>query len=249
MNHRTWYLVLVLSLVLFSVLSYSAQILIFRKPEDTFFYLMQDIAFLPIQVLIVTFIINELLTRREKLSMIKKLNMVIGVFFSELGNGLIHKLFEFDNKLDELRTHLIITDKWSRQDFDNATKLVKSFAYGVDSKKGHLEGLKLFLSEKRPFLLTLMENPNLLEHEAFTDLLLAVSHLTEELLARTDIKALPKHDLDHLSVDIKRAYAAIITEWLAYMRHMKEDYPFLYSFAVRTNPFNPEASPEIKYTG
>jgi hypothetical protein len=29
------------------------------------------------------------------------------------------------------------------------------------------------------------------------------------------------------------------------MKHLKEDYPYLFSLAVRTNPFNPDASPVI----
>jgi hypothetical protein len=47
-------------------------------------------------------------------------------------------------------------------------------------------------------------------------------------------------------VDIKRAYSLLITEWLAYMEHLRQDYPFLFSLAMRTNPFDPSATPEIK---
>jgi len=52
-------------------------------------------------------------------------------------------------------------------------------------------------------------------------------------------------DYHHFSADIKRAYSLLILEWLTYMVHLKEDYPFLFSFAVRTNPFDLEARPEI----
>ena len=51
----------------------------------------------------------------------------------------------------------------------------------MKSASGNLDELKLFLISKRNFLLMLLENPNLLEHDAFTDLLRAVFHLTEEL--------------------------------------------------------------------
>lgn len=33
---------------------------------------------------------------------------------------------------------------------------------------------------------------------------------------------------------------------VAYMKHLKEDYPYLFSLAVRTNPFDPNASAEVK---
>jgi hypothetical protein len=32
-------------------------------------------------------------------------------------------------------------------------------------------------------------------------------------------------------------------EWLAYMKHLKHAYPYLFSLAMRTNPFEAEASP------
>ncbi|GEM_PF-6299397 len=47
------------------------------------------------------------------------------------------------------------------------------------------------LISKTAFLLRLMENPNLLEHEQFTPLLMATFHLTEELRAHRMRKACP----------------------------------------------------------
>jgi len=38
----------------------------------------------------------------------------------------------------------------------------------------------------------------------------------------------------------------LIYEWLSYMGHPRGDYPHLYSLAVRINPFDPVAAPEIK---
>jgi hypothetical protein len=47
-------------------------------------------------------------------------------------------------------------------------------------------------------------------------------------------------------VDIKRTYVALIDRWLPYMKHLKETYPYLFSLAVRTNPFDPEASVTVQ---
>jgi len=157
------------------------------------------------------------------------------------------KLFaQFDLHYETLSRNLIISDKWSEQDFSQIKKQLKGFDYKLESKKGDLGGLKSFLTGKRDFLLGLLENPNLLEHESFTDLLWAVFHLTEELNARADTRGLPDTDYKHLSGDIRRAYVILISEWLSYMRHLKVDYPYLFSLAVRTNPFDPDAVPEVK---
>jgi hypothetical protein len=118
--------------------------------------------------------------------------------------------------------------------------------YHIDVRKNDLAGLKLFLSGKRDFLLRLLENQNLLEHETFTELLWAVFHLTEELEARSDLAHLSAADREHIAIDIRRAYIILISEWLSYMRHLKKEYPYLFSLAVRTNPFDEHASASFK---
>jgi hypothetical protein len=38
----------------------------------------------------------------------------------------------------------------------------------------------------------------------------------------------------------------LIMQWLDYMKHLKHDYPYLFSLAMRTNPFDANASIEVK---
>jgi len=246
MKHLKWQILFGISLITLSASIYFVQIEIYRRPLDTSFYFFQDLAFVPISVLMVTLIIDQVLRIREKRSLLKKMNMVIGAFFSEVGTDLLKLFAHFDLHYGTLSRNLIISDKWSEQDFSQIKKQLKDFDYKLDSKKGNLEGLKSFLTGKRNFLLGLLENPNLLEHESFTDLLWAVFHLTEELSCRTDTRGLPDTDYKHLSGDIRRAYVLLISEWLSYMKHIKVDYPYLFSLAVRTNPFDPDALPEVK---
>ena len=68
-----------------SIALYSMQILIFRRAGDTGFYFLQDLSFIPIYILLVVVIVDRFLKIREKQSIIKKMNMVIGAFFSECG--------------------------------------------------------------------------------------------------------------------------------------------------------------------
>jgi hypothetical protein len=115
----------------------------------------------------------------------------------------------------------------------------------VDSSEGDLEALKDFLRAKRGFMLGLLGNPNLLEHDEFTDLLWAVFHLLEELEARRSLAGLVPADMEHLSGDIRRAFNYLLREWVVYLQHLQQDYPYLFSLAVRTNPLNPDARVEI----
>ena len=82
----------------------------------------------------------------------------------------------------------------------------------------------------------LLENPNLLEHDRFTDLLWAIFHLGEELSARESLEGLPESDMEHLAGDLARVHSQLATEWVAYAQHLKRDYPFLFSLVLRTHP-------------
>ena len=103
MNRVKWQIALGVLLVAISVILYDIQINIFHSTRDTFFYLFQDLAFIPIQVLLVTLILNQLLNVREKLSMLNKLNMVIGTFFSEVGTALLKSFAAFDQNAEKIR--------------------------------------------------------------------------------------------------------------------------------------------------
>ena len=91
-------------------------------------------------------------------------------------------------------------------------------------------------------MLRLLGNPTLLEHDAFTDLLWAVFHLTEELASRKLFDDIPDSDLKHIHGDIARAYTLLMNQWLEYMKHLNASYPYLFSLAMRKSPFNPQAS-------
>lgn len=240
-----WHIGLGLALVAVSAATYLAQVAVFHKPQDTFFYMLQDFAFVPIQVLLVTLILTELMSLREKSRMREKMNMVIGAFFAEMGEDLLKSLMAFDNNVESLRHAIAISPESTRRDFADTRKLVRERTYEIDSRRASLEDLRAFLARERTFVLGLLENQNLLEHESFTDLLWAVSHVSEELDHRTDLSALPNSDYAHLSADIARAYKALIDEWLGYALHLSERYPFMYSLVVRTNPFDADARAEV----
>jgi hypothetical protein len=246
MKRLNWQIYLAVFLVLLSCTVYLLHFYIFKDAHHIFIYLIGDIAFVPIEVLLVTLIIHQLLTLREKRAMLEKLNMVIGAFFSEVGTHLLKFISDFDPHVDDIKKKLIIKKDWTERNFKNVRRELLNFSYAVDSKKIDLGSLQNFLASKRDFLLRLLENPNLLEHESFTDLLWAVFHATEELIHRKDVRNLPASDYEHISGDIKRMYRALVLEWLDYMLHLRDNYPYLFSLSLRTNPFDEKATPEVK---
>lgn len=68
-------------------------------------------------------------------------------------------------------------------------------------------------------------------------MLWALYHLIDELENRPDPLALPETDIKHLSGDITRVYGLLVYEWIFYIKHLKDKYPYLWSLAIRKNPF------------
>jgi hypothetical protein len=245
MSKSRWYIILALLLLCSSAAVYITQIILFHKEGDTVFYLFQDLAFVPVQVLLVMLIIDRLLQKKEKESLFNKLNMIIGVFFNEVGTELIKIIVKNEKNFQALKNEMMVDNTWSAKRFATALKYLGSFNPEVELDAEILLKMKSFLLQRRDGMLRMLENPNLLEHDKFTDLLWAVFHLADELHHRPSLDSLPPADMSHLTGDVGRAYKLILSEWLEYMKHLKASYPYLFSIAIRTNPFNPEAKIEI----
>jgi hypothetical protein len=246
MNAARWQWIAALWLVTVSLVLYAVHFLIFKDSRHIFFWSLTSLAFLPISVLFVTLIINRLLTDRACRARLQKMNMVIGTFFSEVGNELLGMLAEWDENVDALRPLLTIRGDWEQKDYAESARRLAGHTYNVDPERLDLVAAKEFLSSRKTSLLRLLENPNLLEHEASTALLRAVLHAAEELDCRVSLKDLPETDVTHLAGDFRRAYAVLARQWFEYLRFIKKACPYLFSLAIRTNPLDRGATPIVR---
>jgi len=246
MKRFSWQVWVGIALVILSIFFYAIHYAAFRDPHHIFIYMVGDIAFVFFEVLLVTMVIHRLFSEREKRIKLEKLNMVVGAFYSEIGTTLLARFSDLDPSLDEMKKHLIVKGGWSEHDFISVRNRLAKYNYRVDIQRADLEDLRNLLVANRDFLLRLLESPNLLEHESFTELLQAVFHVVDELTVRKQLSQLPASDLEHLAGDITRAYALLARQWLEYMKHLKEVYPYLFSLAMRTNPFDETSSPIVQ---
>ena len=247
MNRRNsrWLIIMAAGLVAITAIILAIHYVIFRDARNLFFYLLLDIGFLPLQVLIVGLILERIVSMREKRALTHKLNMVIGAFFSELGTPLLAELLPTMSAAADIRERLRLQASWKREDFNRASQFARDLSCAVDLTKIDLPALKTHLLDQRQFMLRLLENPNLLEHDRFTDLLWAVLHVEEELEARTSLQDLRASDESHLELDVRRAFTQLLAEWVFYVSHLKEDYPYLFSLVMRIQPFQETPSPEV----
>ncbi len=237
-----------IALVTLSLALYIVLYLLFHDTQNVMFSFIGNLAFIPIQVLVITLIIDQMLESREKQQRMEKLNMVIGTFFSTIGTPLLSLLVRADPEIDTLRRRLIVRDSWRTNDFAEMKGVIQDYSCGVEIDRIDLDFARDFLLKNEEFMLRLVENPMVFEHESFTDLILAISHLTEELKARDTFSRLPKDDTGHLATDFRRVYLRLIPEWLGYMEYLGIHYPYLFHLAMRKNPFDASASVVIGKT-
>jgi hypothetical protein len=245
MKNRNSFVIIALLLIIISAIAYYIHYLFFHDLHHILIYLVGDIAFLPLEVLIVGLVIERILAKREADERIQKLNMVVGAFFSEVGRPLAGTLLNATPSRDEIIAKLHVSGKWEAKDYNEARHYIEKES-SISFDKIDLEQLRSFLVSKRAFMLRLIENPNLMEHEKFTDLLLASFHLMEELESRPLLDNLPRNDISHIKADIQRAFLNLAVEWLDYMQHLKANYPFLYSHYLRISPYQLKPSAIIE---
>jgi len=228
--------ILVGILTISSVVIYFIQYLIFHRVEDTFFYMFQDLAFIPIQVAIVTIVINRFLNIMEKRKKVKKVNVIISTFFVEVGTSIMAAMSVFNRHHNNFCETIDIKEL-SRNKKNYIKKLVTELKYDIYADPDKLERLASIMAENKAYMLRMLENSNLLEHDSFTDMLWSVFHVADELQSRGNLKDLDKGDIDHLSNDLLRAYSAMVLEWINYITYLHDEYPFLYASAIKNNPF------------
>jgi len=246
MSNRRWRLWLALGLAAIAVVLFIVHYLIFRDPHHLGIFTLHDLAFLPLEVLLVTLVLHALLEHRRHAELMRKLNMVISAFFSEIGVDVLERLAALDVDRERLERSFKIDKSWDDNRLKKAAAEAASMGFDLKPTRESIREMCGFLNDKRRFLLGLLENQNLLENERFTDVLWAVFHLGDELSRRRDIDSLPESDVAHIAADMERAYGRMISEWFEHLRHLKDRYPYLYSLSVRSNPLDSESRVEVE---
>jgi uncharacterized membrane protein len=107
-----WRVYFGLLLIALSALLYLVHFYIFQDLAHIEIYALGDVAFLPIEVLLVVLVVDWVISRQEQRSQLSKLNMVIGVYFSEVGTPLLKAFSDFDPQVGRIRYELLVKGTW-----------------------------------------------------------------------------------------------------------------------------------------
>jgi voltage-gated potassium channel len=184
--------------------------------------------------------------RQANKSRNERTHVLIGLFYSIAGNKLLELCLSADPSSTIVKDKILVTQDWADKKFNELHKFIKTYNYQIDVDKADFSQFKVLLMQLTDLLISLLENPSLMEHELFTSLLRATFHLREELVLRENVASCSNDDLMHLGNDVKRIYRLLSIVWLRYVHDLRLRFPYLFSLAVRNNPFNDNRCIEIK---
>lgn len=246
-EHKKWKIKFSILMVILIIIIYGSNYLVLGDGEHIISYVWTHLGFIPVDILVVAFLLEDIIERKEKEAMLEKLDMLMSTFFSELGNDLITQL-STANKYKANTNSLKSIKDWEDEDYENKLQELKNspvdFTADVapENRQEFLENLRELLVNKREFIINLINNPNLLEKEEFTKLINAILHLDEELEHRKDLALVNDADFNHLNIDMDRVYNTLVHEWVYYLRYLNKYHPYMIALMIRTNPFDEDAS-------
>ncbi|MDO5860473.1 hypothetical protein, partial [Methanobrevibacter sp.] len=248
---KQWKIKFSILMVILIIIIYGSNYLVLGDAEHIISYIWTHLGFIPVDILIVAFLLDEIIEKKEKEAMMEKLDMLMSTFFSEVGNELISQL-SHSNKYKTNTENLKSIKNWDDKDYENKLNELKNTTIDFqadiapEDREEFLENLRDLVSNKREFIINLINNPNLLEKEEFTELTNAILHLDEELEHRKDLSLVTDTDFAHLNGDMHRVYNKLVYEWVYYLKYLNKHYPYMIALIIRTNPFDEDADVYVK---
>lgn len=238
MSKKRYTFNLTLFLLGMSFILYMVNYLLFKDLHHILLFVTEDLAFIPIEVLVTVVIIDRALEMREKKKKEQKMNLLLEVFFEEVGNELLCKISSMDKNCCEIGCMIPKDGKFLEKDYKKIQVSIDKHDGSIYLTEENINEIYILLTNNKDLFIKFLENPYLLEHDRLTDLLQSVSHLYHEIRFRKKDGLISAEDIEHLRGDALRVYENLSEEWLAYMKYIQKEYPFLFNLAIKNVPFN-----------
>lgn len=215
----------VLLLCLISTCIYGLQIILFHDVRNTEFYILQDLAFIPISIAITTIVVGNIIDNRAKKEAYEKAAMLRAVFFTDIGRTLMKRLYDVSDAktLSYLNEAISVKEKQEK---------IRTCNIHVHTDKDTYEFIRTFLTEKQQDLMTLSGNNDLMDQDDFTQLLGGLFHLLDEFSLRGSYDQLKEDDISHMNEDFTKVLILLGVNMAANMDFQQKHFPNFYQKAV-----------------
>ena len=228
---------LILLLLCASALLYAIHYLIFRDLHHLAIFGLHELAFVPLEVILVTLGLDQLVEKTHREEARSKVSIIETLYFNESGGTMLRYLTSFDPDAARLRELLQVTEDWHSSDFRQAIRQLKSYPFLLDLDRIDFFGLHYHLSQRHEYYRSMLENPALTQSEAFTEMIMKIYLLWEELDGRTNLYQLPEKDRNYLAELLHEIYRELTEYWLDNVYNHSIHNRFRLHRAVKSNPF------------
>ena len=215
---------IVVSLVLLSILIYGIQILVFHDLHTTGFYILQDLAFVPISFAITTIVVGQIMDDRQKAESAQKTRMLTSTFFTGLGSQLFEEISKVAT-MDISPNDLLCEDE---KKIPEQLKRIDEESIQIQINKEVFEQIEQLIQAEKMELIELASNPLLLEQECFTQLRWGLFHLLDEFRLRGVYDQLTEADITHYNSDIEKMFRLLLKNWVKNSFFVHATYPNFY---------------------
>lgn len=228
---------LILLLLCASALLYAIHYLIFRDLHHLAIFGLHELAFVPLEVILVTLGLDQLVEKTHREEARSKVSIIETLYFNESGGTMLRYLASFDPDAARLRELLQVTEDWHSSDFRQAIRQLKSYPFLLDLDRIDFFGLHYHLSQRHEYYRSMLENPALTQSEAFTEMIMKIYLLWEELDGRTNLYQLPEKDRSYLAELLHEIYRELTEYWLDNVYNHSIHNRFRLHRAIESNPF------------
>ncbi|MGI6555960.1 MAG: hypothetical protein ACOX1H_01370 [Pseudoramibacter sp.] len=239
MKHNKILMHVAIALFALSAAIYAAQILIFRDPRTTAFYIFQDFAFLPASIAIATVAVGAILDEHDRQRALASTRMLRSQFFTGVGAPMLMQieycakcgtnlgqLTAIDGPMDTLRQRRRV-----QREIEARQKQIEGIDLRVNLTQSAYDGIREILEHNRLDLLILGSTHNLNEAERFAEMLWGIFHLMDEYRLRGAWENLSPADIAHLEADFAQVLRLMLANSVANNFYLRTTYPNFYGAA------------------
>lgn len=220
----------VLALIVLSAAIYLLQVLIFHDERTTAFYLLQDLAFMPVTIAIATLVVGELVDEREKKERLEKTKMLTSSFFTGIGAFLIREILRMTDA-DGFVHEVVKNGAEQSGTVGEIQRQLENEKLNVHIDATGYTKIQQIIRSNQTNILVIASNPLIIEHECFSEMLWGVFHLMDEFRLRGSWDDLSEQDIGHFNQDFEKVLRLLLMNWVGNVRYLKETYPAFYAAA------------------
>lgn len=228
---------IVIIMVTLAIIIYFVHYVIFGEVVSTVSGIVLSLAYVPIGVLYNFLVLSKVMKKSKQMKLERRMNVIIGSFFHEIGNEVMYSIVEGDENKEQLNYLCNASMDWEKKDFKKLLAIIKRYECKININNINLNKLKKTLHNKEDFLLDLIINSNLEEYDGFSEMIMSLLHLRDEFSSLFTNGVLNEEDRYHMTNDICKVYKWLLRFRVQYVENLKEYYPLMFMKLMKNSPF------------